>query len=563
LVLDLIIEGGLVVDGTGGPAIRRDVEIEGGRVTGLVTPGHGGMARRRINAEDLVVSPGFVDIHTHLDAQLFWDPYCTPTSLYGITSVVTGNCGFSIAPLREDDGGYLQRLLAEVEAIPVEALEEGVPWNWQTFDEYLQAVELTAPAVNIGVMAGHSALRRMALGTAHADPDPGPDTLRLLQALLRESMEAGAIGFSSSWNSIHNDGEGDPVPSRFAPARELVTMSSVLADFPGSQVEFIPTVGRFSDEHIELMIAMSLAARAPLNWNVLIPEDPDVVKQQLAVSDLAANRGARILALTYPGPTAIRVSNQSRLFRSVPGWAQVLDMPPTEAVGALRKSEIREKLRSAATAGDTVLARVIGDLVVADSHSAATSRFVDCSLGVIASGSSVDAYDVLFDLWVGDQLGTGFTPEPLANSEESWRVRLETWRDPRVIIGASDAGAHVQVLSTFDYPVVLLALARDLGAMDLPEAIHKLTAVPATLYGLKGRGRIVEGAHADIVVFDAASVGPGQTGWKDDLPGGAGRIYREPTGIAHVIVNGTEIVGPKGLTGARPGTLLKGPWTER
>ena len=553
-MFDLTVEDGLFLDGTGSPAERRDVAISGGRIVEIAEPGTLGRSKRRIGATGKVVTPGFIDVHTHYDAQVLWDPYLSPSSLHGVTTVIGGNCGFSIAPLGDHDDGYMLRMLAEVEAIPAEALEAGAGWDWRSFGEYLDAVEAARPALNFGVMAGHSALRRAVLGDRHTEPDPGPAALSAMRALLREALAAGALGFSSSWNSLHTDGEGEPVPSRFSLAAELVALAGEVSAYPGTQIEFIPTVGAFSDEHIETMIAMSLASGRTLNWNVLIPENPDVARRQLAVSDLAATRGASIVALTYPGPTAVRASRRSSLFRSVPGWDELLDLPTKVAVEELRNPEVRSRLRRSAQESGSPLAAVVG----ADTHSAASSSSAGRRLGEIATEGPGDAFDALFDIWIADELRTGFQPEPIANSAASWAVRLESLHDPRVIIGASDAGAHVEMLSTFDYAPVLLALTRRSGTLTLPEAVRKLTDIPARLYGLEGRGRLVEGAWADLVVFDPDTVGPGAPGWRDDLPGGAGRIYNEPTGIDHVVVNGTEVTGPSGLTGERSGKLLRG-----
>ncbi len=556
-MFDLTVEDGLFLDGTGSPAGRRDVAITGGRIVEIGDPGRLGPTKRRIDASGKVVTPGFIDVHTHYDAQVLWDPYLSPSSLHGVTTVIGGNCGFSIAPLSDHDEGYMLRMLAEVEAIPAEALLEGAGWDWRSFGDYLAAVEAARPALNFGVMAGHSALRRAVLGDRHTEPDPGPDAIAAMRALLRDALSAGALGFSSSWNSLHLDGEGEPVPSRYALAPELVVLAGEVAAFPGTQLEFIPTVGAFSDEHIETMIAMSLAAGRTLNWNVLIPVDPDVSRQQLEVSDLAAARGAAIVALTYPGPTALRLARRSPFFRSVPGWAELLDLSLADAVEALRKPDVRDRLRRSAEESGSPLAAGIADLVVADTHSAASSTYAGRRLGEIAGSGSGDAFDALFELWIADDLQTGFQPEPIANSAASWKVRLDSLHDPRVIIGASDAGAHVEILSTFDYAVVLLALTRQPETLTLPEAVQKLTDIPGRLYGLEGRGRLVEGAWADLVVFDPDTVGPGAPGWRNDLPGGAGRIYNQPRGIEHVIVNGTEIVGPSGLTGERSGKLLR------
>ena len=558
-MFDLTVEDGLFLDGTGSPAEHKDVAISGGRIVEIGAPGTLGRSRQRIEATGKVVTPGFVDVHTHYDAQVLWDPYLSPSSLHGVTTVIGGNCGFSIAPLSDHDDGYMLRMLAEVEAIPAGALEAGAGWDWRSFGEYLEAVEAAGPALNFGVMAGHSsALRRAVLGDRHTEPDPGPEAISAMRALLREALSAGALGFSSSWNSLHTDGEGEPVPSRFSLAAELVALAGEVAAYPGTQIEFIPTVGAFSDEHVETMIAMSLASGRTLNWNVLIPENPDVARGQLAVSDLAAARGASIVALTYPGPMAIRASRRSSLFRSVPGWNELLDLPTKDAVAELRKPDVRDRLRRSAKESGSALATVVADLVVADTHASSTASSAGRGLGEIAAeGGSIDAFDALFDLWIADDLRTGFQPEPVANSAASWAVRLESLHDPRVIIGASDAGAHVEMLSTFDYAPALLALTRRSGTLTLAEAVQKLTDVPARLYGLEGRGRLVEGAWADLVVFDPATVGPGAPGWRNDLPGGAGRIYNEPTGIDHVVVNGTEIAGPSGLTGERSGKVLR------
>ncbi len=557
-MFDLTVEDGLFLDGTGSAAVRRDVAITDGLIVEIAEPGQLGPTRRRIDAGGKVVTPGFVDVHTHYDAQVLWDPYLSPSSLHGVTTVIGGNCGFSIAPLSDHDDGYMLRMLAEVEAIPAEALLEGAGWDWRSFGDYLDAVEAAKPALNFGVMAGHSALRRAVLGARHTEPDPGPSAISAMRALLRDALSAGALGFSSSWNSLHLDGEGEPVPSRFSLAPELVALAAEVAAFPGTQLEFIPTVGAFSDEHIETMIAMSLAARRTLNWNVLIPVDPEVSRKQLEVSDIAAVRGATIVALTYPGPTAIRLARRSPFFRSIPGWAELLDLPLADALAQLRDPGARDRLRRSAGESGSPLAAGVADLVVADTHSAASASAAGRRLGDIAASGPGDAFDALFDLWIDDDLQTGFQPEPIANNAASWKVRLESLHDPRVIIGASDAGAHVEILSTFDYAVVLLALAREQDTLTLPEAVQKLTDIPARLYGLQGRGRLVEGAWADLVVFDPDTVGPGAPGWRNDLPGGAGRIYNEPKGIDHVIVNGTEIVGPSGLTGERSGKLLRG-----
>jgi N-acyl-D-aspartate/D-glutamate deacylase len=556
-MLDILIEGATVIDGTGGDAAVVPVGIEGGRLQ-VGDVARGTAARRRIDGSGLVLSPGFVDVHTHFDAQVFWDPYLTPSSLHGVTTVVAGNCGFSIAPLAETDADYMMRLLARVEGIPLAALEEGVPWNWSTFGEYLGAVEEIRPALNFGAMVGHSALRRNVLGEESGTGTLSGASLLSLRRALREALEAGAMGFSSSWGDAHFDGNGDPVPSRNADPSELLGLCEELADFPGTQVEFIPTMHPFTDAHIGLMTKMSLAARSPLNWNVLLPIDQEECKGKLAASDHAAARGGRVVALSYPGPMQARVSLLSSAFDAIPGWSETMALPPDEIVRRLNDPGERERLRELATHGDSATLGLtrFENLRVLDTYTDETRPMEGRLLGDLARERGDEPFDVLCDLATAD-IRTGFNRAPIGDDPVSWGLRLDTWADPRVVIGASDAGAHIDMLSTFDYPVALLALARERGAIPLPQIIRSLTDVPATLYGMKEMGRIQDGYRADVILFDPDVVAPGRVSWQDDLPGGAGRLFSQPIGIEHVFVNGAEIASCGELTGERPGRVLR------
>jgi N-acyl-D-aspartate/D-glutamate deacylase len=555
-MLDVVIEGATVVDGTGAGPRQETVGISEGRIVPGVSQGDS--ARRRIDASGLVVSPGFVDVHTHFDAQVFWDPFLTPSSLHGVTTVVAGNCGFSIAPLRESDADYMLRLLARVEGIPLPALREGVPWNWSTFGDYLDAVAAARPAVNFGVMVGHSALRRRVLGNESGASHLDANTIAQLRAELRDALAAGAMGFSSSWGDAHFDGDGNPIPSRHADEAELVELCAELADFPGTQVEFIPTIHHFTNSHIELMARMSLAAHAPLNWNVLLPTDPESCLSKLAASDFASACGARVVALSYPGPMQARVSFLSSAFDSIPGWSETMAYPPAQLIAALSDPGERDRLKKLAALGDKAsfgLTR-FEDLRVLDAYTDDTRPYEGRRLGELAQELGRDVFDVLCDLVIAD-IRTGFSREPIGADPISWDLRLDTWRDARVVIGASDAGAHVDMLSTFDYAVALLALARQRDAMAVEEVVRLLTDVPASLYGMKDIGRIADGYWADLVIFDPDCVAPGRVQWQNDLPGGAGRLSSEPVGIEHVLVNGVEIVAHGQLTGDRPGRLLR------
>jgi N-acyl-D-aspartate/D-glutamate deacylase len=559
-VHDVVIAGGKVVDCTGAPARTADVAVSGGRVAEVGRDL--GPARRTIDAGGCLVAPGFVDIHTHYDVQAFWDPTLSPSPLHGVTTVVGGNCGFSIAPLEPADGEYLMRMLARVEGMPLEALERGAPWDWRSFAEYLDRIDGTL-APNIGFLVGHSALRRAVMHDDAVGRAASAGEVDAMAALLHEGLAAGGLGFSSTWSRTHNDHLGDPVPSRHASLDELLALCGAVGEHPGTTLEFIPGVAPFADEAVATMAAMSRAADRPLNWNVLqvYGANAATVDHQLAASDYAADHGGRVLALTLPDSFRLWLNLRSGFILDLlPGWDRLMALPDHEKLAMLADPAGRAEMdRLAQSAeGPTRSLAHWAAYRVAESPSDADGAVVGRTIGELAAERGRSPWDTLADLVVADGLRTVIANPDRGQDEASWAKRAEVWRDPRAVVGASDAGAHLDMIDSFAYCTTMLAEGvRKRGLLGWEEAIRLLTDRPARLYGLRDRGRVTPGGHADLVVLDPATVGPGPVHTRYDLPGGAGRIYGGAVGIEHVLVAGEEVVSGGASTDARPGRVLR------
>jgi N-acyl-D-aspartate/D-glutamate deacylase len=555
-VLDLLLAGGTVVDGTGDPAVLADVGIRGGRiaVVGSTTE----PADRVVDVTGLVVCPGFIDLHTHYDAQLLWDPTASPSVLHGVTTVLGGNCGFSVAPLGPGDAPYIQRMMAVVEGIPLEALEGGGPWEWHTFAEYLDRVD-AGLAVNAGFLVGHSTVRRVVMGDDATRAEASPEQLAAMVELVGRSVAGGALGFSSSLGEGHLDGEGRPVPSSAAALDEFVALAGAVRDHPGTTLEFIPTVGPIPEERMQLMADMSLAADRPLNWNLLGSlASEEIYEQQLGASDLAEAAGARVVALTLPDMMRMRAST---LLPGLPGWRAVTELDPESRRAAIADPETRRRLRAGAEQAARRSMGVLSDFALME-VSDPDSVWVGRSVEEMARARDTDVVDVLIDVVLADGLTLfavlpSLTPS-LGRTDEGWAARTAVWRDPRVMLGGSDAGAHLDLMCHANYPTVVLGeVVRHRGLLSLEEAVEMMTDRPARFYGLTGRGRIVEGAHADLVVFDPDRVGSLPVDLRRDLPGGGERLHAGSTGVAHVLVGGREVVGDGVVTEERPGRVLR------
>ena len=568
-MLDLAITGGLVADGTGAALRRADIGVKDGRV--VAVDDRVDAATQRIDASGLVVAPGAIDLHTHYDAQAFWDPTLSPSPLHGVTTVVGGNCGFTIAPLaasahdevQATDADYLMRMLSRVEGMPLESLQTGVPWGtWRTTAEFLDRLDGTLMP-NAGFMVGHSALRRVVMHDDATRRTATPTEIDQMKVLLRAGLAAGGLGFTSTWSTSHNDHDGVPVPSRHADRNELIALCSVVSEFEGTQLEFIPAVGQFDDDTFRLMGAMSAAANRPLNWNLLqvYAQNWELVQHQLAGFDIAAAEGGRVLALTLPDTFRIRLNFTSGFVLDIlDGWDRLMALPKHEKLRQLADPAIRAEWDRMAQ-GTAGTARAIANWAgyrLLETFSDRWKPHEGRIIGDLALELGRTAWDVLADIVVDDDLRTVIANQDRGQDEATWRRRVEVWRDHRAIVGASDAGAHLDMIDSFSYSTTLLAKAvREHDLMDLAEAVHLLTGAPAALYGLHDRGRVAVGCRADLQVFDPATVGPGPVAMRFDLPGGAGRVYGEAVGMHHVMVNGVPCVEHGELLDARPGRILR------
>ncbi len=568
-MLDVRITGGTLIDGTGGPARPADIGITGGRITAVTEPGGlaGESATTDIDARGLMVCPGFVDPHTHYDAQLMWDPFATPSNVHGVTSMIAGNCGFTLAPIKPEDADYTRRMMAKVEGMPLAALEHGVTWDWHTFGEYLDRLD-DRIAINTGFLVGHCALRRYVMGPASVGNEASPEQIEAMVALLHECIDAGGLGFSTTLSRTHSDGDGQPVASRWASKEELLAFCEAVGQHEGTTLEGIVDgcLEYFSDDEIELLAAMSAAARRPINWNVLTVDSkkPDQPEHQLAAADRARALGGRVVALTMPVQVPMNMSflNFCAL-NLLPGWGDILGLPVPERIARLQDADVRAGMLERAQGPEAGVFGRLSDFanyVIGDTYSAANEGLKGRVVADIAAerGRADDPFGVLIEIVINDDLRTILWPIPTDGDDASWALRKEVWDDPRAMLGGSDAGAHLDRMCGAPYTTRFLAdCLRGRQLTTVERAVHMMTEVPARLFGLRERGRIEEGWWADLVVFDPETIGAEHASLVNDLPGGTARLTAAANGVARVLVNGVVTVADNEATGATPGRILR------
>ena len=565
--MDLTIRNATIVDGTGAPARQGDVGIDSGRVVAVTEPGDTRLdgSTRTIDASGLVLTPGFIDPHTPYDAQILWDPTASPSSIHGVTTVIAGNCGFTLAPLSPGDGDYTRRMMAKVEGMPLAALEQGIEWNWETFAEYLGRIEGNL-SVNAGFLVGHCALRRKVMGTDAVGQQPTDDQLQEMKDLLAESIRAGGLGFSTTRARTHSDGDGEPVASRWAEEPELLALAQVVSEHEGTTLEFASDgcLDGFDDEEVQFMIRFSKTGNRPLNWNVLTVDShaPERYRNQLAAMDAAAEAGARVVALTMPVIVGMNMSFLTYCaLNMMPDWGDILGLPVPERIEKLRDPATRRFMEERAASPDAgVFARLTGwdTYVIGDTFSEANEGLTGRRVADIAAERGAGAFDTLLDIVIADDLRTVLWPGATDADPESWELRRLAWQHPSVMLGGSDAGAHLDRMQGANYPTRFIAdCLRGRKLTTLEDAVRMMTTVPADLFGLRDRGVIREGAHADLVLIDPETVDSEMLSMVDDLPGGTERLYAGSVGVRSVFVAGEEVVTDGVVTDARPGSVIR------
>jgi N-acyl-D-aspartate/D-glutamate deacylase len=561
-MLDLKIAGGTIVDGSGAPRFRGDVGVKDGRIVAIGAVEE--TAREMVDASGRIVAPGFIDVHTHYDPQVFWDPTLSPSCYHGVTTVIGGFCGFSIAPMTPEAATYLIPMLARVEGMPLETLQMAVPLNWHSFGQFLDTIEGRI-GLNAGFFAGHSAIRRVIMGKRAVGEKATREDLALMQELLDRSLGEGALGFSTTISPTHNDGDGNPVPSRWADYSEILELGRVVSRHGGTGLELLP--GNFRDETIKLMADLSIAGNRPVNWNALLvigKQDTKRALDSLAVSDYARSRGGDVLALTPPAPPDVIVNFKTGAnIDANPGiWPELFRWPIDKRMAALRNPNIRKQMKEAVESvpGDNLMkffAR-IEDFRVESVRTERNKPYVGRRIGQIAEEEGREPIDVMLDIALDDDLTAAFGISFGGDDYEGYALRSKLWRDDRTLIGASDAGAHIDQIDTFAYSTTVLEKGvRQYGVITLEEAVYQMTDRPARYMGLIDRGLLKPAYHADILVFDEKSIARGPTYYRHDVPGNQFRLYADAEGVGHVFVNGVEIVRDGAHTGKLPGTVLR------
>lgn len=531
---DLVIRNGSVVDGSGMPSYKADIALTGNRIAKIGQISEKG--RKEIDATGKVVAPGFIDPHTHFDAQLLWDGYAKPALSHGVTTIVPGNCSLSLAPLKAEHRMRLVGMFNQIEEMPYVAFEEGVVWDWETFSEYITRIR-KGLAINVAPLVGHSVIRLWVMGDAATERTANAAEIAEMQAVLRECLDAGAIGLSTSY--VDMDEKLQPVPSRYAEAAEVEALASVLGEY-GRILQIVP---EFYDPDLTIarldqLAEISLKYAIPTTFSPLFINADNVaaVDKVMARVDEQFARGARVWPQVQTRPIDISFSFAvpSLIFVRYPTWYRTMRFgTPAQILATFSDPEMRKKLLAEA---EPMMA-LWSFLKLRFANTEANQKYVGKTLAEIGAMRGVNALEAMIDLSIEEELDAHFMAAGMGhNSDERVSAML---KHPRVHIGASDGGAHILSFSTYgDTGYLFSHFVRDLNAMSIEEAVKKVTSDTAGIWGIPDRGLLQKGYVADIVVFDPQTIARGEEIYVQDVPGNGKRYVREAHGVDTVLVGG-------------------------
>jgi N-acyl-D-aspartate/D-glutamate deacylase len=555
---DLLIRNGRIIDGSGAPAYRGDVGVRNGKIaaTGKLS----GNAKRTIDANGMAVTPGFVDTHCHYDAQVTWDPLCTFSCHHGVTSVIIGNCSLALAPVRPGGQERLAEFLSYVEAIPMETLRT-MEVSWETIPQYMDALDQRL-GVNVGNLIGHTPVRHYVMGADSQSREATPDELEAMRAIVREAMNAGALGLSLSKVGGHYDPQGVRIPALWADEKELFALADVLAELGTGIIQ--AGGGRVPEEQTRLMSRLSEATGRQVVYSNIcyLAKDPDGWKRQMAHVDETIKAGIRCNPMASPNRTTYRFTmRNSQVFRGVPTWHPILIAPDEEKLAAYRDPEIRRKLHhevvewTAPPSNPMVGPKWMDTIWVDQAMLPKNKPYEGKSLRQLADLQGKGVIDAFLDLVVEENLDTAFVLDA-QNTDLDIMGKILTY--PNAYIGLSDGGAHVQFRGGTDYSTQLLGYwVRERGIMPIEHAVKQLTFDSASVFGIYDRGLLRPGLAADIAIFDPDTIRPLPVDKVFDLPAGAWRLRELPAGVFYTIVNGEVLVENGAPTGALPGRVLR------
>jgi N-acyl-D-aspartate/D-glutamate deacylase len=554
MAYDLLIKNGRIIDGSGRPAFHGDVGVARGKIVELGRLG--GPARQVIEADGNVVAPGFVDNHCHYDAQVLWDPLCSYSCNHGSTTVIIGNCSLALAPVKPAAREKLAGMLSYVEAIPMDVLRAGVPWTWETFPQYMQAIGQRL-GVNVGTLVGHSAVRLYAMGEECSDRDATEAELEVMRRVVREAMEAGALGLSITRNMNHFDVVGKRIPAACAPESELFALADVLREVGTGVLQC--GGGTNPELKDKLLSRLAQACGRQIMYNTLLEQarQPGRWREHLAHVEETVRQGIRAVPLCNPGSVVNKFTMKNcQVFRSMPTWLPILQGSDEDKLGAYRDPATRAKLRAEVEAplGPDSTFSKRWDLMIVEETQPANRGLRGQSIAQIAEARGKDPVDVFLDLAVEEELNTVFS---LGEINSDIDAVAQILGSPYAVVGLTDGGAHVQFHSNVGNPTRLLGYwVREKQIMSLEHAVRRLTFDSASAFGIYDRGLLQPGLAADLVIFDPDTVQPRKEDVVHDFPNDGWRIRELAEGIHYTVVNG-EVLLEKGThTGNLPGRVL-------